>query len=254
MGEQKGTVSKPDITMFFPAYNEEENIPIIVKSAEEVLKKYAGEYEILVVVYEGSRDNSIKVVRELEKKNSRIKLVLQPRNQKGIGAAIKIGFENAKYGNIFYADSDNQFDLKEFDRFLPHLNNYEVIAGYRIKRNDPKTRIIVSRIYNAMLKVLFGVREKDLDCAFRLVKRKVIKSIKLGCITGLGTTEMLAKARKAGFKIKEVGVNHYPRILGKPIFDWEVGLAIPKPKVVTDILKEIAWLFYDVNIRRNWKR
>src|SRR3989344_5337340 len=200
MRETQHTAAKPDIKMFFPAYNEEENIPIIVKSAEEVLKKYAGEYEILVVVYEGSRDSSIKVVRELEKKSSRIKLVLQPKSQKGIGAAIKIGFENARYGNVFYADSDNQFDLKEFDRFLPHLEDYDIIAGYRIKRNDPKTRIIVSRIYNAMLKVLFGVREKDLDCAFRLVKKKIIKKVSLGCITGLGTTEMLAKARKAGFK------------------------------------------------------
>ena len=249
MSNKDNADNKPDITMFFPAYNEEENIPIIIKSAEEILKKVAGDYEIVVVVYEGSQDNSIKVVKNFEKKNDKVKLIVQPKDKKGIGTAIKIGFESAKYPCIFYADSDNQFNLREFEKFLPYIKDYDVIAGYRIKRKDPFTRILTSKIYNLIVGALFGTKERDLDCAFRLVKKNVINNINLVCKTGLATTELLAKARKKRFKIIEIGVNHYPRMLGKPVFEWEVGLNIPKPKVVLDILKEVILLWKDVRKR-----
>ena len=89
-----------------------------------------------------------------------------------------MGFKNAKYPYIFYADSDNQFDLEEFKKFLPYINKYGIIAGYRIKRHDPTTRIITSKIYNLMMRILFGTKERDLDCAFRPVDKKVLNSIK----------------------------------------------------------------------------
>ena len=110
-------------------------------------------------------------------------------------------------------------------------------------------RIVISRIYNMILKLLFGVKERDLDCAFRLVSKRVINNISLVCRTGLATTELLAKARKKGFSIKEIGVHHYPRILGKPVFEWEIGLNLPKPRVVADILKEIVMLWFDIRKR-----
>lgn len=242
---------KPNITMFFPAYNEEENISKVLNSAVRILKEVADNYEILVIVYEGSTDGTMKTVRKFAGKNRRIKLLVQPKDRKGIGYAKVIGFENAKYPYIFYADSDNQFDLNEFRKFLPYIDKYDIIAGYRIKRHDPKTRVIISRMYNAMMRLLFGAKERDLDCAFRLVNKRVINKINLICSTGVATTELLAKSRKKGFKIKEIGVHHYPRILGKPVFDWEIGLSIPKPKVVLDILKEILKLWFDMRIKGN---
>lgn len=235
--------------MFFPAYNEEENIPKLLDSAVKILKKEANDYEILVVVYEGSTDNTINIIKKYGKKNNKIKLILQPKDKKGMGIALKIGFEKAKYENIFYADSDNQFNLAEFVRFLPYIDNYDVIAGYRIKRQDPFMRIIISRFYNLLVSILFGTRERDLDCAFRLVNKKVFKKVNLICKTGLGTTELLSKARKYRYKIKEVGVNHYPRILGKPVFEMEVGLNLPKPKVVFDLIREMLILFIDINFK-----
>ena len=242
---------KPNITMFFPAYNEEENIPKILVSAANVLKDVANEYEILVIVYEGSTDETIDIVKRFSRKNKRVKLLIQPKDKKGIGYAKMMGFKNAKYPYIFYADSDNQFDLKEFRKFLPYIEKYDIIAGYRIERHDPKTRIAISKIYNAMMRVISGAKERDLDCAFRLVNKRVINNINLMCTTGVATTELLAKARKKGFKIKEIGVNHYPRILGKPVFEWEIGLNLPKPKVVIDILKEMFKLWFDMKIMRN---
>lgn len=240
---------RQNITMFFPAYNEEENIAKVLNSAISLLKEIASDYEILVIAYEGSTDGTIDVVKRFANKNKKIKLLIQPKDKKGIGYAKIMGFKNAKYPYIFYADSDNQFDLKEFKKFLPYIDKYDVIAGYRIKRHDPKTRIVISRIYNSMMRLLFRIKEKDLDCAFRLVNKKVINSISLICSTGVATTELLAKARRKGFRIKEIGVNHYPRILGKPVFEWEIGLNLPKPKVVLDILKEIFKLWFDMRIK-----
>jgi glycosyltransferase involved in cell wall biosynthesis len=242
-------MAKPNITMFFPAYNEAENIPKLLNSAANVLRETAKGYEILVIVYEGSTDGTIGIVKKFSKKNNNIKLLIQPKDKKGIGYAKMMGFKNAKYPYIFYADSDNQFDLNDFRKFVPYIGEYDIIAGYRIRRHDPKTRIIISKAYNIIMRLLFGAKERDLDCAFRLVSKKVIKGISLACTTGVATTELLAKARKKGFKIKEVGISHYPRIMGKPVFEWEIGLNLPKPKVVLDILRDMAALWIDM--RRN---
>lgn len=239
-------MDKPNITMFFPAYNEEKNIPKVLNSAVKILNEVADDYEILVVVYEGSTDKTIEIVKKFSNKNKKIKLLLQPKGKKGIGYAKIIGFKNAKYPYIFYADSDNQFDLNDFKKFLPYIKDYDIIAGYRIQRHDPMTRIIISKFYNAMMRLLFGAKERDLDCAFRLVNKRVINSINLICSTGVATTELLAKARKHGFKIKEIGVTHKPRISGKSAF--ETGLSLPKPKEVYKILKEIVKLWLDMHI------
>ncbi len=233
--------------MFFPAYNEEKNIPILLKAATKVLKRYARKYEILVVVYAGSTDRTLPIVRQWAKKDSRIRLVLQPKEKKGIGYAKYLAFTTAKYPIIFYADSDNQFNLEEFGRFVPYIDDYDIIAGYRQKRQDPLPRIMVSKLYNGLVRILFGAKERDLDCAFRLVKKKVIDSISLNCRTGLATTEILIKARKKGFKIKEIGVTHYPRLHGTPVFTGG-GLDLPKPKVVKDIVMEMWGLWKELHL------
>src|SRR3990167_3308885 len=112
---------KPDITIFFPAYNEEENIAKVIADADTALRENANEYEILIIVYEGSSDRTIPITKELMKRSSRIRLVIQPRDKKGVGYAIRMGFEEARYPHIFYADSDNQFDLNELQKFLPYI-------------------------------------------------------------------------------------------------------------------------------------
>jgi glycosyltransferase involved in cell wall biosynthesis len=232
---------KPDITMFFPAYNEEGNIKKLVKDAEYILKKTANEHEIIMVLYEGSTDNTKTIVKELMKKNKNLKLVMQPKTLKGVGYAIKMGFDAAKYDLIFYADSDNQFNLNEFKLLLPYAKDYDVVAGYRINRKDPLTRILVSRIYNMLIKVIFDLKGRDFDCAFRLVKKKIFKTIRLQCKTGLGTSELLIKARKEGYKVKHIGIHHFPRYSGASVFEQK-GFSIPKSSVIAEIIKEIVSL------------
>ena len=235
--------------MFFPAYNEEENIPKLLESATKILKGVANDYEILVIVYEGSTDGTMDAVKRFTNKDKKIKFLIQPKNKKGVGYAKIMGFKNAKYPYIFYADSDNQFNLEDFKKFLPYIRKYDIIAGYRIKRNDSKARIVVSRIYNAMMRLLFGAKERDLDCAFRLVNKRVIDNINLVCSTGVATTELLAKARKKGFQIKEIGVAHRPRTSGQSAF--QTGLNLPKSSEVYKILREIVKLWVDMHIKGN---
>jgi len=234
-----------NISMFFPAYNEQENIPILVNKAKKVLSEVADKYEIIIIVYEGSTDNSINVVKELSKKDENIKLIIQPRDKKGVGHAIKMGFEHSQYELIFYSDSDNQFNLDEFKKFLPYVEEYDIIAGYRFNRQESFVRILTSKIYNILVSIIFGTKEKDVDCAFRLVKKKVFEKVRLICKLGLGTTEILAKARKSGYKIKQLPVHHYPRKIGKSIF-FKKGTELPRLKVVTDLLKEMITLKKDL--------
>ncbi len=231
-----------ELSLFFPAYNEEENIEICIEKGRKAAEKYAEKWEILIIVYEGSIDRTKEIVREWEKKDRRIKLIIQPKERKGVGAAYQIGFEKAKYNTVFYCDSDNQFDLDEIKRFLPYIEEYDIIAGYRIDRQDPKGRIWTSRIYNFFLRQIIPIKERDVDCAFRLVKKKIFEKVKIVSTTGLMTAEMLAKARIAGYKITQVGVSHYPRLAGEARFEMPAGLNVPKPKVVLEILKEILKL------------
>jgi|TARA_B100001971_G_C18201114_1_gene544634 glycosyltransferase involved in cell wall biosynthesis len=232
--------------MFFPAYNEEESVVELVRNAESVLKEVAGKYEIIIVVYEGSTDGTIGIVKGLSKKDKRIRLVIQPLREKGVGWAIKMGFDAAKYEYIFYTDSDNQFDLREFKRFLPYIEDYGVIAGYRINRQDPFLRIVTSKIYNFIIRSVFGAKERDVDCAFRLVNKKVVDKVSLVCMLGLGTTELLVKARKFGFRIKEIGVHHFPRRKGSSVFESK-GVSLPRVGVVLDLLREMKRLWKDLH-------
>jgi len=238
-------MSKPDITMFFPAYNEEGNIKKLVKDAEDILKKTADKYEMIIVLYEGSTDNSKDIVKELMKKNKNLRLVIQPKKLKGVGYAIKMGFDAAKYNLIFYADSDNQFNLNEFKLLLPYAKDYDIVAGYRINRQDPLMRIWTSKIYNTLIKLIFNLKGKDFDCAFRLVKKKIFKTIKLQCKTGLGSSELLIKAGRNGFKVKHIGVHHFPRYSGNSVFEQK-GFSLPKTKVIKDIVNEIVSLKKDL--------
>lgn len=237
------------VTAFFPAYNEEQNIAQCIERARTALEKYAKEWEIIIIVYEGSLDRTKEIVQQYAKKDKRIRLIMQPKERKGVGAAYLIGFEHAKYSRVFYCDSDNQFDPEEIKRFLPYIDDYDIIASYRIDRQDPHGRIWASKLYNFFLRQLFPIKEKDVDCAFRMVNKRIFEKITIISTTGLMTAEMLAKARIAGYKITQVGVTHYPRTAGEARFETTIpaGLNFPKPTVVFEILCEIGKLRQEIH-------
>jgi len=230
--------------MFFPAYNEEENISRVIEDAQTVLKKYANNYEILIVLYEGSTDKTKEIIESYHEKDPNVKIVLQKKDDHGIGKAYRIGLKSAKYDLIFYADSDNQFDLNDFGKFLPYIEEYDIIAGYKLKRNDPFLRKFISFGYNCIVRLVFHMKVWDVNTAFRLVKKKVVNDLNLHSRYGTVTTEMLIKASKKGYKIKSIGVNHFDRGGGKPMYEIVEGML--HPMTVIAVFRELIRVWRDV--------
>lgn len=205
-----------DLSVFFPCVNEAGNIENTVKKAVKVLDGLKLNYEV-IVVNDGSKDNTEEVVKKLEKENNRIRLINHPVNL-GYGKALKSGFYGAKYDTICYTDGDGQFDFSEVTKFLEKIDDNDVIVGYRIKRQDPFFRILFAKGWALALFIFFRLGLKDIDCGFKMVKRSVLEKIEhLQSQRGaMINAELVIKAKKAGFRIGQVGVNHYPRLLGKP--------------------------------------
>jgi len=204
----------PAISVFFPAYNEEKNIEKTVGRAIKILEKIARQYEV-IVVDDGSIDQTSVIVRKMVKKNSKIRLITHAPNR-GYGAALKSGFYHARYDWIAYTDSDNQFDFKEINNFLVNKNKADLIIGYRAPRRDSWQRILIARLLRLWNFIFFGLWVKDVDCGFKLIKKEVINKInRLQVEGGMIETELLIKAKKAGFKIIEIPVSHYQRQKGR---------------------------------------
>src|SRR3990172_5710615 len=202
------------LSVVLPAYNEAKNIERTVSEAVSFLSRKSEQYEI-IVVNDGSVDGTREVVERLSLSNPKIVLVNHPINF-GYGSALRSGFERASLDYIFFMDSDGQFDISDVDRLLPFIGNYDVIVGYRGKRADSFIRSLNTRLYHLYIRFLFGLKVRDIDCAFKLFPRTAylaIKPIKSG--GALFSAELLIKLGRKGFKIKEVPVRHFPRRFGK---------------------------------------
>lgn len=203
------------LSIFFPAYNEEKNIPLVVKQALEVAEKVSEKFEI-IVVDDGSVDKTSSVVQELTNKDNRVRLIKHKHNI-GYGAALKTGFYNSQYDYITYMDSDGQFDFHDIIKLIEKIDQVDLVAGFRIKRADNLIRVLNGKLWNFLVSILLGLNLKDADCGFKLVKKKVIDEIpRLESSGATISAELLVKAKKQGFKIVQVGLKHHPRQFGKP--------------------------------------
>ena len=206
------------ISVFFPAYNEEANLKRTVKKALEILPKIANTWEILVI-NDGSEDNTGEIAENLKRENPNIR-VIHHRQNRGYGAALKSGFYNAKYKWIAFCDADGQFDFSEITRFIDtqQKTNADLVIGYYLKRKVPFLRILGSKLlWEPVVFLLFGLKVRDIDCGFKLIKKEIIEKIpQLEAERGpFISSELLIKAKRQGYKIAEVGVHHYPRKAGK---------------------------------------
>jgi glycosyltransferase involved in cell wall biosynthesis len=202
------------LSIVLPAFNEEANISVIVGKTLAFLPEVAKEYEV-IIVNDGSADRTGEVAKELARHGyPRVRLLNHIKNQ-GYGAALRNGFSHARYGLVFFTDSDNQFDITELKYFLPLMSQYDIVTGFRVYRYDSVLRCIASWVYNRMVGVLFRLRVRDVDCAFKLFRREALEKITLECDNFFASTELLARARKWNFRIAEKGVRHYPRVAGE---------------------------------------
>jgi glycosyltransferase involved in cell wall biosynthesis len=206
------------LSVFFPAYNEEANIKGTVSQAIEILKKIAKNWEVLVID-DGSKDKTGEIVEKLMKKEPRLRLITHTPNR-GYGAALKSGLYHSRYPLIAFTDADGQFDFGEITRFLETMKrtDADLVIGYYQQRQVPFYRILGSKLlWQPVVWLFFGLKVKDIDCGFKLLKKKVIEKIpKLEAERGpFISSELLIKTQQAGFKIEEIGVSHFPRKSGK---------------------------------------
>ncbi len=201
------------ISVFFPCFNEQENVARTVEQALNVLEKLNIDFEI-IIVDDGSSDDTGKIADEISSQNDRIKAVHHERNL-GYGAALQSGFKAATKELVFYTDGDGQFDINEMPPLLPLMKQFDIVSCYRLKRQDSFIRKINGWCWTKLVCLLFGLRVRDIDCAFKLYKREIFKKIKMTSIGALIDTEILARAKNKGYRITQKGVHHFPRSAGE---------------------------------------
>lgn len=202
------------LSVFFPCYNEEKNVPIMVEQAARFLPTIAEKFEI-IVVNDGSTDQTAAVTQNLQKQYPQLRLVSHKENL-GYGASLRTGFKASRYDWIFYTDGDAQFDMTELTKFIPYTQEYEVILGYRQNRAEGWPRVLNAKLFKLYIDVLFRVGVKDIDCAFKLMRADLIQNLDLFSTGAFICAEYLYKLKKQGIKFKQLPVKHLPRRHGQP--------------------------------------
>ncbi|MDD4889763.1 MAG: glycosyltransferase family 2 protein [Phycisphaerae bacterium] len=200
------------LSVFFPAYNEEANLPTLIERTVAAVDPLTGDYEI-IIVNDGSKDRTREVAEELSQKYPKVRAVHHEKNS-GYGAALITGFNAATKDAVFFSDSDNQFDLAEIKQFWDLMPANRAVVGYRIKRADPFLRKVNAFCWGRLIRLLFRFRIKDLDCAFKMFRLSDVGGLTLQSRGATLTVELMAKLHRRGVRWVQVGVHHYPRQAG----------------------------------------
>lgn len=198
------------LSVVLPAFNESKNIGQSVRLALAVLDDRGIEGEV-IVVDDGSWDDTPAVAASAG--DARVRILRHPRNI-GYGAALKTGICAARMEHVFFTDADLQFDLDELGRLEGWAGGFDIIVGYREERRDPWVRRLNAWAWNHLVDGLFDLGVRDIDCAFKVFHRRVFDRVAIQSVGAFVNSEILVRARAAGFRIKEVPVSHYPRASG----------------------------------------
>ena len=200
------------LSLVLPAHNEAANIGVVIEQALAVLPAFSDRFEI-IVVDDGSRDRTAEIVEAIAAVDPRVKLIRHPVNR-GYGGALISGFRASTGEHVMFMDSDRQFDIADLALLSPFVGTFDMVAGFRKERSDPFHRRVNAEIFNVAVRILFGVHLRDIDCAFKVFRGDLIRSMDLSAPGALINTEIQAKARRQGATLQQVGVHHYPRIAG----------------------------------------
>ena len=201
------------ISVFFPCYNEQENVGRTVEKALEVMQKLNADFEV-IIVDDGSSDGTGQIADEIAGRDGRVKVVHHEGNL-GYGAALQSGFKAATKELVFYTDGDGQFDINEMPPLLALMEQYDIVSCYRLNRRDSIIRKINGWCWTRLVCLMFGLKIRDIDCAFKLYKREIFDKIELSSTGALIDAEILARAARKGCRITQKGVHHYPRTSGE---------------------------------------
>ena len=228
------------LSVFFPAYNDAPSLPALIAKTFAVLEANVRDYEV-IVVNDGSFDDTGKVLEDLRARYApHMRVVTHPANR-GYGGALRSGFAAASKEFVFYTDGDSQYDVNEIPNLLSQMaEDVGLVNGYKLIRSDPPHRIWIGRIYNTFARALFGVRLRDIDCDFRLVRRRLLEEQPLISTSGAVCVELVRKLELSGWRVVEVGVHHYPRLYGRSQFFRYRSLLITLYELIR--LRLLLWL------------
>ena len=208
---------KPSLSIFFPAYNDAGTIASLVLIAHMTARRLTDDYEV-IVVNDGSPDHTGELLDEMARQFAWLRVVHHDKNR-GYGGALRTGFLSATKQLVFYTDGDAQYDPRELLKLYEAFSErVDFVNGYKIGRSDPLHRIWIGRLYHHFVRTAFGLRLRDVDCDFRLMRRSVFDKVRLTRDSGVICVELMKKVQDHGFRIAEVPVRHYHRTYGKSQF------------------------------------
>ncbi len=229
------------LSAVFPAYNDGGTIASMIAAAKLALAQATDDYEI-IVVNDGSEDYTAQMLDEMSARYPKLRVITHPTNR-GYGAALRSGFAAATKEWVFYTDGDSQYNPLELTVLVDALDeNADAVNGYKIARNDSFARIVIGRAYHYLVKLLFNIHIRDVDCDFRLIPRRILDEIELISSSGAICLELVKKIEDAGYVFAEAPVNHYSRKYGVSQFFV--------PRRVYQTLRRIVLLYAALVIRK----
>jgi glycosyltransferase involved in cell wall biosynthesis len=225
------------LSVFFPCYNEQDNLRRVYESAAKVLGNQGLDYEI-ILVDDGSADQTPRIADTLATADPRVKVVHHPTNL-GYGAAIQSGIRAATKTLVFFTDGDGQFDLNELPPLLPLMKEFDIVSCFRLDRQEGLIRKLNSWCWTRLVCLLFRLKLKDINCAFKLFKHRVFDGMELQSAGALINAEILARATRRRYAIFQVGVHHFPRLRGRP-----TGANL---RVIFRAFRELVKLYRQIN-------
>jgi glycosyltransferase involved in cell wall biosynthesis len=226
------------ISAVLPAFNEEDNIEKATTQMAAVLRALELRDWEVIIVDDGSVDRTGTIANHLVATDPDHIRVFHHSPNLGYAQALRTGFTSARHQLIFYTDSDNQFDVAEIKHLLPLIEDADIVNGFRIYRFDPLTRLVVSWVFNLIVRIMFRINVRDVDCAFKLFRREVFDRVTIESKKFFVDAEVLAKAKYYGFRMVEIGVRHYPRTAGR---------STVRPSHVFSTLRELVRIWINIH-------
>jgi glycosyltransferase involved in cell wall biosynthesis len=232
------------LSFVLPAFNEADNIERAISRCIEVAVQRGLTWEVIAVddgSYDGTRDRVEALAAQVERRrlDGRVRSLHHPDNR-GYGAALKTGLLAARLDRVFFTDADLQFDVAEIDRLLHMAEHFDIVCGYRAPRRDPPMRVFNGWAWSRLVGGLFDLQVRDVDCAFKVFDRRIFERIAIHSLGAFVNTEILVRARAAGFTMCEVPVSHFPRTHGRS--------SGANPRVIARAFRELATLYRELKL------